>query len=110
MIKDSTAVAHYPGFIIYLSAAYCFYSIITSTVDLIRCRRTEGKILSCARVLNFVAAMMSILGLQSALIAEFDAGDTAYRQRMNTITGTAIYGIVILIAIAMIRRSARKSE
>lgn len=92
----------YPGYVIYLSALYMFYTMITSAINLIRFRRLGSPILSAAKVLNFVAAMMSILGLQAAMISRFSENGEDYRKMMNAITGGFVYGIVILIAIYML--------
>ena len=92
----------YPGYVIYLSALYMFYTMITSAINLIRFRRLGSPILSAAKVLNFVAAMMSILGLQAAMISRFSENGENYRRMMNAITGGFVYGIVILIAIYML--------
>lgn len=96
---------YYPGHVIYLSALYTFYAIIRSTVDLVKFRRQGSPVLSAARVLNFVSAMMSVLGLQTAMIARFSANGEHYRKMMNAITGGAVWGIVILIAVYMLRQS-----
>lgn len=92
----------YPGYVIYLSALYTFYTMITSAINLIRFRRLGSPILSAAKVLHFVAAMMSILGLQTAMISRFSENGEDYRKMMNAITGGFVYGIVILIAIYML--------
>ena len=92
----------YPGYVIYLSALYMFYTMITSAINLIRFRRLGSPILSAAKVLHFVAAMMSILGLQTAMISRFSENGENYRRMMNAITGGFVYGIVILIAIYML--------
>lgn len=92
----------YPGYVIYLSALYTFYTMITSAINLIRFRRLGNPILSAAKVLHFVAAMMSILGLQTAMISRFSENGENYRRMMNAITGGFVYGIVILIAIYML--------
>lgn len=92
----------YPGYVIYLSALYTFYTMITSAINLIRFRRLGSPILSAAKVLHFVAAMMSILGLQTAMISRFSENGENYRRMMNAITGGFVYGIVILIAIYML--------
>ena len=94
----------YPGYIIYLSALYTFYSIITAAANLIKFRKLGNPILSAAKVLNFVAAMMSILGLQTAMISRFSEHGENYRRMMNAITGGFVYGIVILIALFMLFR------
>lgn len=92
----------YPGYIIYLSALYTFYTMITAGIQLVKFRRLGSPILSAAKVLNFVAGMMSILGLQTAMIARFSANGEHYRKMMNAVTGGFVYGIVILIAVYML--------
>ena len=49
--------------------------------------------------------MMSILGLQTAMIARFSAHGEGYRRMMNDITGGFVYGIVVLIAVYMLFHS-----
>ena len=92
----------YPGYIIYLSAIYTFYTMVTSGLNLVKFRKLGSPILSAAKVLNFISAMMSILGLQTAMISRFSEHGENYRRVMNTITGGFVYGIVILIAIYML--------
>lgn len=92
----------YPGYIIYLSALYTFCTMATSVLNLAKFRKLGSPILSAAKVLNFVAAMMSILGLQAAMISRFSENGENYRRMMNAITGGFVYGIVILIAIYML--------
>lgn len=99
----------YPGYVIYLSAMYTFYTLAMSVVNLVKFRKLGSPILSAAKILNFIAALMSILGLQTAMIAQFSAEDAHFRQLMNAITGGFVYGIVILIAIIMLPHS-RKSQ
>ncbi len=95
----------YPGCIIYLSALYTFYALTMSVINLIKFRRLGSPILSAAKVLNFIAAMMSILGLQTAMIAQFSGNAEHFRRVMNTVTGSAVYTIVIAIAVYMLIRS-----
>lgn len=98
----------YPGVIIYASAAYTFYMFVISVVNLFKSRRSESPVLTSAKILNFVAAMMSLLGLQTAMISQFSQNDDQYRLMMNTITGTVVFISVTAIAIFMITYSARK--
>ena len=103
----------YPGYVIYLSALYTFYTLTMSVINLIKFRKLGSPILSAAKVLNFVAAMMSILGLQTAMISRFSESGEDYRKMMNAITGGFVYGIVIIIAIYMLlhsRNSRKKAE
>jgi len=103
----------YPGSIIYLSAFYTFYAMIVSIINLVKFRKLGSPILSAAKVLNFISAMMSILGLQTAMISRFSENGESYQKMMNAITGGFVYGIVILIAIIMLlhsRKTRKKVE
>lgn len=100
----------YPGYVIYLSALYTFYTIILAVVNLVTFRRLGSPILSAAKVLSFVAALMSLLGLQTAMISQFSTEGEAFRRRMNAITGGGVWFSVILIAVYMLLRSRKMKE
>ena len=104
MVRTNSGYS-YPGTVIYLSALYTFYAMGLSIVNLVRFRRLGSPILSAAKVLSFIAALMSVLGLQTAMIAQFSAGNDGYRRMMNTITGSCVYGAVIVIAACMLLHS-----
>lgn len=92
----------YPGYVIYISAMYTFYTMIMSVANLARYRRLGSPVLSAAKALNFIAALMSVLGLQTAMIAEFSAEDEGFRRLMNSITGAAVWAAVIVTAVYML--------
>lgn len=106
IITDSSY--SYPGYIIYLSAAYTFYIAIIAVVNLVKFRKIGSPILSAAKVLNLVAAMMSILGLQTAMISQFSVNGDGFRKLMNTLTGSGVYASVIAIAVYMLVYSHKK--
>lgn len=106
MVRTNSGFSH-SGYVIYLSALYTFYSMVTAVTNLVKFRRLGSPILSAAKVLNFVAAMMSILGLQTAMISRFSENGESYRRMMNAITGGFVYGIVIFIAIYMLVHSKK---
>ena len=105
MVRTNSGYS-YPGHVIYLSALYTFYTMITSVINLKRFRKLGSPILSAAKVLNFVSAMMSILGLQTAMISRFSTNGEGYRRMMNAITGGFVYGIVMLAAVCMLVHAA----
>ena len=109
MVRTNSGFS-YPGYIIYLSAFYTFYTMVISVLNLVKFRKLGSPILSAAKVLNFIAAMMSILGLQTAMISRFSENGEAYRKMMNTITGGFVYGIVIVIAITMLLHSKKTQK
>lgn len=91
----------YPGYMIYLSALYTFYMMALSIYDVVRCRRFGSEILSAAKILRFVCAMMSILGLQTAMIAQFSVEGESWRRMMNALTGGGVFFAVILTSVLM---------
>ncbi len=97
----------YPGYLIYLSALYTFYIMTLSIVNLVKFRKMDSPILSAAKVLNFVSAMMSVLGLQTAMIARFSSEGEEFRIMMNAITGGAVFFIVMVTVAVMVVQSSR---
>ena len=100
----------YPGYVIYLSVLYTFYTIILAIVNLVKFRKLGRPILSAAKVLNFVAALMSLLGLQTAMISQFSTEGENFRRMMNTITGSGVWFAVILTAVYMLLHSRKMKE
>ena len=100
----------YPGYVIYLSALYTFYTIILAIVNLVKFRKLGSPILSAAKVLNFVAALMSLLGLQTAMISQFSTEGEDFHRRMNAITGGGVWIAVILAAVTMLLHSRKMKE
>ena len=100
----------YPGYVIYLSAMYTFYTMIFSVINLVKFRKLGSPILSAAKVLNFIAALMSVLSLQTAMIAQFSVESDSFHKMMNAITGGVIWLLVILTAAYMLHRSRKMKD
>ena len=100
----------YPGYVIYLSALYTFYTVILSVVNIVRFRKLGSPILSAAKVLNFVAALMSLLCLQTAMIAQFSSDQEHFRRKMNALTGGGVWFAVIAVAVYMLLHSRKMKE
>lgn len=101
----------YPGYLIYLSALYTMYIMALSVANLVKFRKMGSPILSAAKVLNFVSAMMSVLGLQTAMIARFSSNGEDYRKMMNAITGAVVFFIVMVtVAVMAVQASKIKKE
>lgn len=101
---------NYPGAVIYLSALHAFYMVISSFIRLGKNRELESPILMAAGILKCIEAMMSLLGLQTALIARFSEDGQTFGQTMNAVSGGVIYIMVIGAAVYMLlhARKARK--
>lgn len=93
----------YPGLLIYAMATYSFYSVITAVINLARFRKHGSPVLSAAKVINLVAAMVSILSLETAMLTQFGGDDAPeFRWIMTAATGGGVCTIVIGMAIYMI--------
>lgn len=96
---------YYPGYVIYLSAFYTFCSLTLSIVNVVRFRKLGSRILSAAKVLNLVASLMSIVGLQTAMLSRFSTQGEMYSRLMNAITGGTVCIAVTAIGIYMLLHS-----
>ena len=100
----------YPGLLIYAMAVYSFYSIITAVINIVKFRKHGSPVLSAAKAINLVAAMVSILSLETAMLAQFGGDDETFRAVMTGATGGGICIIVIGMAIYMIWRSSKQMK
>jgi hypothetical protein len=103
----------YPGLVIYASAAYTFYTVVRAFVSLARLRKAGSPILSAGAAVGTAEALMSLFGLQTAMMAAFSPDDTALRFRMNAVAGSAVCCAVLLISAVMqirVRRARRAAE
>lgn len=89
----------YPGFTIYAVAAYAFYKIIMSVINVIKTRKMKSPLLMTIRDIGFIDACVSILSLQTAMFAAFGAEDVFFTKMMNGITGSAVCTVVFATGI-----------
>lgn len=98
----------YPGYVIYLCAIFTFYNVISAVINLVKFRNVGSPILSSAKAINLIVAMMSVLGLQTAMITAFSENQGPFRQTINAITGGTITIAIISIAIYIIINARKK--
>lgn len=99
----------YPGMLIYIMAMYAFYAIIMAVRNVIKFRRYGSPVLSAAKVTGLMAALVSMLSLETAMLTQFGAADDPmFRQIMTASTGAGISIIVLGMAVFMIVRSTKQ--
>ncbi len=99
---------NYPGLLIYAMAFYAFYAVITAIINVVKTRRHNSPILSAAKAINLVAAMVSILSLETAMLAQFGGdNDPMFRKVMIGATGGGVCTIIVGMAVYMIWRSSK---
>lgn len=89
LMVSGQSVSALPGHLIYLSALYTFVMMFLAISNLIRFRKLGSPILSAAKVLSLVAALLSLLTLQSALIDRFGTAQGSFRLLMTRQIGRA---------------------
>lgn len=89
----------YPGFTIYAVAAYTFYKIIMSTIQMIKVGKRKSPLLSITRRIGYIDACVSVLILQTAMFASFANEEEELIKLMNGITGTAVCVMVLALGI-----------
>ena len=99
----------YPGLLIYLMAFYTFYAVTIAIINLLKYRKRGSPVMSAAKVINLTTALVSILALETAMLAQFGAADgPAFRLIMTRICGAGVCTIVFVMAIVMIVRSTKE--
>lgn len=96
----------YDGYLIYAAAAYAFYNIISAVRDLIRYRQLHNPVLSAAKAVKLAAALVSMLALETAMLAQFGQESGApFRLVMTGLTGSGVCLLVLAMAVAMVAQS-----
>lgn len=99
----------YPGTLIYAMAAYSFYAVINAAINVIKFRRHESPILSASKAISLVAALVSILSLETAMLAQFGReDDPLFREVMTGATGAGVCVIVLGMALFMIVKASKQ--
>lgn len=90
-------------------AAYAFFSVTKAIINLVRYRRHGSPIMSAAKAISLVSALVSILSLETAMISAFGQdNDQMFRQIMTICTGSAVCVAVHAIAMTMIVLSTKQ--
>ncbi len=95
---------YYPGYIIYLSATYTFYMATRAIINFIRTKKNKSPVRSAMKIVDLVAAAMSVLGLQTAMIACFSHNSESYRVMMNALTGAGVcFGVMAIVGYMFVK-------
>lgn len=99
LLVNSQGGKNYPGFTIYAVAAYTFYKIIMSTIQMIKVGKRKSPLLSITRRIGYIDACVSVLILQTAMFASFANEEEELIKLMNGITGTVVCVMVLALGI-----------
>lgn len=100
--------AQHAGLMIYASAAYAFYKIVMSVVNLVKARRQDDLAVQSLRNVNLADAMVSILALQIAMFQNFSPElDVALP---NALTGGAVCLATLALGVFMLVDANRRER
>lgn len=99
----------YPGFMIFATAAFAFYKLISSFIDVAKDRKHTAPIDSAVRLLDLSQAFFSLFSLQVAMFHVFGQA-FPYEKLMNTLTGGAVCLLTVGMGVYMIRRANRELQ
>ncbi|MGN1027327.1 MAG: hypothetical protein ACI4P4_13100 [Faecousia sp.] len=89
------------------SAAYTFYILTVSIIDLIKYRKYKSPVMSAAKAVRFVQALVSLLSLEASMLTQF-GDDESYRRLMLAFSGAGVCVIVIAMSVYMIVRANKE--
>lgn len=101
----------YPYIYTIALAAYTFSQMTLAIMNVIKYRRFQSPILSAARVIALVSALVSMISLETAMISAFgEPGNESFRQIMTALSGAGVCVIVLALAIYMIIHSTKEMK
>lgn len=99
----------YEGYLIYVVAMYAFYNIISAVWDMLKYRRYQSPVMSASKAIKLAAALVSMLSLETAMLAQFGEESTEqFRFLMTGLTGGGVCLLVLVISFVMIAQSTRQ--
>jgi len=95
------------GYMIFATAAFAFYKIISSFIHVAKDRKHTHPIDSSVRMLELSQAIFAIFSLQASLLHTFGTGES-WEGLLNTVTGCVVCLMVASMGVYMIRRGNRE--
>lgn len=89
------------------NAAYTFYVLTVSIIDLIKYRKYKSPVMSAAKAIRFAQALVSLLSLEASMLVQF-GDDEAFRKLMLALTGAGVCVIVVSMSVYMILRANKE--
>lgn len=90
-------------------AAYTFFTFTFAIVNIFRYKKYKSPVYSAAKKISLIAGAVSMLTLETTMLTTFgEAESTLLSQILIPITGAAVIGFAIVIAILMIKKGTKQ--
>ena len=91
-------------------AAYTFYKITMAVINMVKVRKMQSPILITIRNIGVADALVSMLTLQTTMLASFQDTSSIDANRMNGITGLAVCILIASLGASMIYYASKRKE
>ncbi|OUN90645.1 hypothetical protein B5G00_15125 [Blautia sp. An46] len=91
-------------------AAYTFYKTTMAVINMVKVRKMQSPILITIRNIGVADALVSMLTLQTTMLASFQNTSHLDANRMNALTGMAVCILIALLGISMIYYASKRKE
>lgn len=91
-------------------AAYTFYKTTMAVINMVKVRKMQSPILITIRNIGVADALVSMLTLQTTMLASFQNTSNLDVNRMNALTGMAVCILIALLGISMIYYASKRKE
>lgn len=90
-------------------AAYTFTAITIAIINMFKYKKYESPVMSAAKAISLTSASVSMLSLETAMITAFGNNESpVFRQTITAVTGCAVCGLVLFMAIYMIKYATKE--
>lgn len=100
LIYKSNMYFEYAGIMIYVVAAYTFYSLILSIINIFKIKKHQDLHLESVTTINLATSLMSIIVLQVAMFQAFSPENNT--SISNALTGAGVSLIIMVLGVLMI--------
>ncbi len=105
MVVAGTAFVRW-DWTVFAFAAYAFYKIITSIINLVKAKKADDATVQALRNVSFADALVSILALQTSLLHAY--GEGLNYGFANAATGGAVCAITVVTGIIMVLKANKQ--
>lgn len=91
------------------NAAYTFYVLTVSIIDMIKYRKYKSPVMSAAKAIRFAQALVSLLSLEASMLMQFGEGE-GYFNLMLALTGAGVCVMILSMLVSMMIRANREIE
>ena len=101
-------VRSYPGTLIFAVAAYTFYKIGIAVYHMFKVGKMKSPLLRMIRNINYADAIVSLVSLQTAMMALFGSEAGTESKWLNLLTGGVVCFMIFVMGTYMIRSATKQ--